>query len=231
MPLELIESNVEYRGANYEIKHLPVIDAHEIIRTVNSTPLDIVGIYPKVERFNLVKKSGARMPVAVRWIRIGDLNQPPAEDLFESLVESAKRKAAIVESPIAFIRNAHKVGIITTWKKDTVPMPVFLLDKNVSSERKIKACVTLYRKIARLHAAGFTHLHLNPDNALVDSKDQGHMVDFTQMKRLTEFRRWVDLIKFRARLGKYVHGDLRKAIDSKLRAAYELEYEKRRMIV
>ncbi len=115
--------------------------------------------------------------------------------LFDRLRETMRRKAALVETPVAFIQWPNGTGtILTLWKKGTRPLIHFVANRRISRARRRSACFSAVRQITKLHAAGFSHGHLNlgnrekgqwynPGNLLVTQKGDAWLVDYALLQR------------------------------------------------
>ncbi len=173
MSLEWATSVVEGR----RITHWKKLNPVSILEALETPPLRKVGVDPVVR----VHKLGQHEIAVRRFV-------PPTWDgagqrLFAALRETADRKAAIVEMPVALIEQPTRSIIVTLWKKKTRDLYSFLSDKSVALNLKRKFCLSAMRKMAWLHAIGFAHGHVAL-NFVADEKGNAHFVDYTRIKPL-----------------------------------------------
>ncbi|MBI4406411.1 hypothetical protein HY571_00685, partial [Candidatus Micrarchaeota archaeon] len=83
--------------------------------------------------------------------------------------------------PVALVEMGHGLQIVSLWKKGTTSLRVFLR-KQPNRVLKQRACLSAMRRAAQLHAAGFAHGHLKPQNFVVDKNGNALLVDYTLMR-------------------------------------------------
>ncbi|MFH1247037.1 MAG: hypothetical protein V1644_01525 [Candidatus Micrarchaeota archaeon] len=157
---------VEHKGETYSVTHWARHDPRKLVDLVHAKPNFTVGQNPPVR----VHKFGPH-DVAIRT----DVYRYKSR--FAALAKAAARHASVLETPVALISHNGSSYLVTLWKKKTWSFGVFVCDPQVSLTRKKKACVSVARELARLHAAGFVHLHLKPENVVVDKNGKGKLVD------------------------------------------------------
>ncbi len=175
MPLEWKTTRV----GNVDVTHWARHDPRRILDTLETPPLRKVGIDPvvRVHQFGN-HELAARRFVPPQWRDAG-------KRLFSLLQETVGKKAAVVEMPVALIEHPNRQIIVSLWKKGTRHMNDFIDDKTVPVSTKKKFCLSVMRRMAQLHAAGFEHGHIAL-NFVADEKGNAYFVDYTRLKPLAE---------------------------------------------
>lgn len=146
-------------------KHLP----QKILEAISAKPIRIVVGLPKVSIYPFGK-----MHLALRAF-----SGVRARQLFKTLQETARKRSAVLEMPVALIAGPENALIATVWKKNTRTLEAFLSDPKISSSLKKSACINAMKKTASLCAAGFAHGHLQNKNMVADQKGRAGLVDYT----------------------------------------------------
>lgn len=209
-----------FEGRGLKVLHWPRHDPNELLDALERAPVHVVGTTPPVR----VHKFGNQL-LAVRAFRRGD----GFEDLlfaFGTLADAAKSRAAFVELPVALVANSASEGrIVTLWKKDSRPLDEFLADNRIPMALRERACLSAARKLAKLHAAGFVHGHVNPDNFLADSRGNASLIDYTYLHRnnLDVDPAFIDSasMSFRAIASGFLRGHRRDGLVLRMQHAYE----------
>jgi len=174
MPLEWKTTKIKRPSGTVEITHWAKHDPQKLLKALEAKPQRVMGLampLVSVHRFG-------RHRLAVRHEYLWSE--------FDMLRDLAEKRAAVVEMPVAYIYHPVKGYLaVTLWKKAKVHRSLggFLRDSKVSREDKFAACLSAVRKMAKLHAAGYVHDHLDADNFVLDNSGGVHMVDYTMLKR------------------------------------------------
>ncbi len=164
---------------NATVVHWKKIRASEVLAALELSPILRTGRHPFVYLhefgpFQLASRDFSSFKPGV---------YKSFDHLKKVLTAMVEQRAAIVEMPVAFVNAPKKKVIVSMWKKGTSPLSIFL-DSNVSIEAKKRTCLTVARKLAKLHAAGFVHRHLTMSNVVVDRKRNAHFIDYTRLSKI-----------------------------------------------
>jgi len=171
MPLEWKTTTIHrlFRD-DVEITHWKQHDPKKLLEAINSKPLRTVEGIPKVRVY----------PFGPHELAVREMGPYPQWKYFDFLRQTAERKAAVVEMPVAKIsRRGKKDLVVTLWKKGTRPLGDFLEDTRVPVSLRRKAALKAMRVTAMLHDAGFIHGHIGTSNFVVDKQGIPAMVDYT----------------------------------------------------
>ncbi|MFH1247038.1 MAG: hypothetical protein V1644_01530 [Candidatus Micrarchaeota archaeon] len=166
MPREI--KRVEWETTSFKggvITHLKQHSAADILHALAQPASRIVGRNPPVHVHAFGKRE-----LAVRHGLDGEV--------FEILRMTAAGRAAVVELPVARVDEEGKPSkLVTLWKKGNIPFMDFVRDPTISFKLKMNAGLSAARSLAKLHAAGFVHLHAKTENVVVNKNGKGGLVD------------------------------------------------------
>lgn len=172
------------------------IDPRELLQTIETNKNIVYGKDERLAATPILKQVPfGKYMLAARHYRKGRNNVNwPASYLFKQLKNTVDRKIAIVEMPVALVEypfprlsseaGIHDTILVSLWKKKTRCLHAFLGDENVAVEKKQLAVHNAVKKIARLHANGFVHGHLRPENMVINEKGETKFVDYTLLQSL-----------------------------------------------
>ncbi len=183
------------RVGEARVIHWKKHDAKELMKAIDGAPIQEIGKHPVVRVHDFGK-----LRLAVREFDPFAETNVTGKQAFARLNELARKHAAIVEAPVAFVhRGKQNPLIVTIWKKNHTKLIDYLSREDILDLLKERACITAAIQTAKLHATGIIHGHLDPENFVVSDGGHSQLIDCTLLRKFNPKNDEVGLKDFEAK--------------------------------